>query len=455
MNHTTKSVFLVGSGVGAGLALALVVAWNPLHIARVDTWLGREGAARPATGHEHVLASPGGDSEKSDPRQILYWRAPMDPNYISDEPGTSPMGMELVPVYADEQVSGGGVRVSPNFVQNFAVHTTPVIEGSVDREVRTVGVLGHNEEKLFSINTKFEGWIERARFNTIGERVSKGDVLFEIYSPQLVTTQQEYLTTLQYVDKLSERNAYPDALERARSLLAATRERLRYWDMTEAQIDTLRRSGKANRTVELSSPVSGFVVEKMGDSLEGMRLTPGMTVLKIADHSTLWAEVEFYERDLRFLREQQRVTVGVDAFPERTWTGRILFFDPSLNQETRTLKGYIEIANSDLKLRPNMFVTVSMRTETTPKALLIPEQAVIHSGRRSVAIIKTSEHVFEPREIELGMVSDGMQEVLSGLSLGEVVVTSSQFLIDSESNLKASINQMLGEKTPGQKPLER
>ena len=420
---------LVGAVLGGG-AVALL--------------LGGRGSERPmddmTQGEREVNPASG---EAAGNRRILYWRAPMDPNYTSDRPGKSPMGMDLVPVYEDEASADGAVRVSRSFLQNFAVRTAEVTRGSIPVSIRTVGVLAHNEERLVSVNTKFDGWIEQARVNNVGELVQAGDVLFEIYSPGLVTTQREYLAAIDYIGQLERNRAYPEAIERARSLLGAARERLRYWDMTEAQIEALEGSTEVARTVQFFSPASGFIVEKTGDSLEGMRLNPGMTVLKIADHSTLWAQAEFYEEDLRHVREGQPVSIEVDAFPGRRWNGRILFFRSAVDQRTRTLTAFAEVANPDLELRPMMYVNVSIEVDGPSGAVITPAESVLHSGERAIVIVALGEGVFEPREVTLGMASEGMQEVTTGLSPGEQVVISSQFLIDSESNLKAAISQLL------------
>ena len=378
-----------------------------------------------------------------DARKVLYWRAPMDPNYRSDSPGKSPMGMDLVPVYEDESDVDGGVRVSQSFLQNFAVRTAAVTRGALPVSIRTVGVLAHNEEKVVSVNTKFDGWIEKAQVNNVGETVEEGDPLFDIYSPQLVTTQREYLAAMDYLARLTQSGAYPEAIERARSLLDAAHERLRYWDITERQIDDLEASATATRTVRLFSPASGFVVEKMGDSLEGMKLSPGMTVLKIADHSTLWAQAEFYEEDLRHVHEGSQATIEVDAFPGRRWDGRILFFRSAVNEATRSLTAFIEVANPDLVLRPMMYVDVSVSAEGVTDAVIVPDEAVLRSGERSVVIVAAGDGVFQPREVRLGLAAQGMQEVTDGLAPGEKIVVSSQFLIDSESNLRAAISQLL------------
>ena len=295
-------------------------------------------------------AGAGGTSPQGE-RKILYWRAPMDPNYISDKPGKSPMGMDLIPVYEDAGGGGAGspndVRVDPGFLQNFAIRTAVVERGTIPIDIRTIGILQHNEQNVFSINTKFEGWIEKSNYNTVGEYIEKGALLFEIYSPQLVTTQQEYLAAIDYVRRLSASNAYPEAVERARSLLASARERLQYWDITDEQIDLLRERGKPLRTLPFYSPASGYLVAKGGESLEGMRLTPGMTVLKLADHSKLWAEVEFYEDQLRHIRKGARVLVEVNSFPGRRWAGRVALFDSKVAPKTRTLRAYVEVDNAD------------------------------------------------------------------------------------------------------------
>jgi RND family efflux transporter MFP subunit len=427
-------------GVALGIGACALVVWNPFGWTQIDHVIGR---SLPISGMDPSSVRAATPETASNERPVLYWRAPMDPSYTSDEPGKSPMGMDLVPVYEDETSTDGGVRVSPSFLQNFAVRTTEVVRVSLPHEIRTVGVLSHNEENVFSINTKFDGWIEKARVNNVGERVAVGDVLFDIYSPQLVTTQQEYLAAMDYVQRLTNNEAYPEAIERATSLLESARTRLQYWDISQEQIDALEQSKTASRTIQFISPYSGFIVEKRGDSLEGMKLSPGMSVLKLADHSTLWAGVEFYEDDIRHLRVGQHVTVEVDAFPGRRWSGRILLFRPAVNPRTRTLTAFVEVTNPDLRLLPQMYVNVSSRAGGVANALVVPAQAVLHSGDRSVVIVAKDGGRFEPREVRLGMASEGMQQVTDGLSPGDQVVTSSQFLIDSESNLRAAISQLL------------
>ena len=417
-------VLLLLAGATLGMATTALFGWSPFGKAEDHDAAHHEAGASAA-------------------RRILHWRAPMDPNYRSDRPGKSPMGMDLIPVYDTADGDEGTVRVSKRFLQNFSVRTAEVERGDLPLSIRTVGILAHNDEKVVSVNTKFEGWIERAEVNNVGEFVERGEVLFEIYSPELFTTQQEYLAAIDYVRRLEQGGAYAEAVDRARSLLKAAGERLRHWDVNATQITALEAAGVAMRTMPVLAPASGFVVAKMGDSLEGMKLTPGMTVLKIADHSTLWAQAEFHETDLRHVHEGSPASITAQAFPERRWTGTIRFFRSALNPETRALTAFVELANPDLVLRPMMYVNVSIKAQGARDAVLAPAESVLRSGTRTVVIVDRGEGVFEPREVALGLTADGLQEITSGLAPGERVVISSQFLIDSESNLKAATSQML------------
>ena len=435
MKRATTWVAACGVLVSATGALAV---WNPFGWTAADRVVDR---ARQAVGIAAAAADPADDD--------LY-TCSMHPQVLQHGPGDCPIcKMDLVPVEAGEPdpAATPGVHVSRGFLQSFGVRTAPVERGSLPVAIRTVGTLAHNERNVFSVNTKFSGWIERARVNNVGEQVAAGELLFEIYSPDLVTTQHEYLTAMDYVARLREREAHEGAQEQAASLLDAARERLLYADMTAEQIETLEATRRISRTVEFVSPASGFIVEKMSDSLEGMRLAPGMTVLKIADHSTLWVEVEFYERDVRHLREGQRVAVTVDAFPGRRWDGEIAFFRPAMNPGTRTLTAFVEVENADLRLRPRMFATVEANAPGAADALIVPADAVLHGGDQAVVVVARGDGYFTPREVRLGLASAGRQEIVDGLDGSEEIVVSSQFLIDSESNLKAAIAQLLGERT--------
>jgi membrane fusion protein, copper/silver efflux system len=446
MKSTISRVWLAVAVFLLGAAVAAAVVWNPFHwqwadaaVARLHPASAASAAALPAA--PRLPTTTGG-------HKILYWRAPMDSSYISNKPGKSPMGMDLVPVYEGEAPPESGIRVDPNFLQNFGVRTATAERGAIPVDIRTVGVLDYNQKNLVLVNTKYEGWIEKAAVNYVGEPVRKGQELFEIYSPQLVTTEQEYLSALEYVQKLAGA-ADADAVERARALVRATRERLRYWDITAAQIDELQRTGKTMRTLRVFSPAPGIVVAKASDSLEGMKVTPGMNVYKIANLATVWAAIEVYEDQMRYIRIGRRADITVDAFPNRHWAGNIIYLDPNVNPQTRTLKAFVQIANPDGILRPQMYANVEIRIPVVSAAVRIPEEAVLHSGERSVVIVQAAPGLFQARNVELGALGGSYREILKGIRPGETVVTSSQFLIDSESNLKEAVQKMLAEGPEG------
>ena len=363
--------------------------------------------------------------------------------------------MNLVPIEsgfgARPEAGHQGVQVSKSFLQNFAVRTAEVERADLPARIRTIGYLDHDEARLVSVSTKFPGWIENPRVNTVGERITQGDVLFEIYSPELVTAQEEFLGALHYAVRLRTSGAYEGAVTRAEALLEAAGERLRHWDLTAQQVEDLLAAGEPSRTVEVYAPASGYVMEKLGDSLAGIKVGPGTTILKIADHSTLWAKVEFYEHHLRDLRVGLRADISLDAFPGLRWQGRLLFFEPAMNPQTQTLTGYVEIDNSDERLRPKMYATIEIRLPGARDTLVVPAQSVLRSGNdRNIVIIDAGEGLFIPREVELGIESDGQLQVVKGLAAGERVVTSSQFLLDSESNLQAAIDRLSSNPDGGQ-----
>lgn len=433
--------------IAAGIAIAYFGV--PVGGTPAEKSLGSESeTAGLYTSWASQIMSRAGDVDSESETAGLY-TCGMHPQVALEGPGQCPIcGMNLVPIASPEapdEVEQAGVRVSKSFLQNFAVRTTVAERADLPARIRTIGYLDQDEAKLVSVSTKFGGWIENPRVSTVGERVSKGEVLFEIYSPGLVTAQEEFLASIEYLGRLKAADAYPDAVRRAESLVGAARERLRSWDLTGQQIDDLTSAGKVSRTLEAYSPASGYVVEKMADSLEGAKTMPGMTILKIADHSTLWAKVEFYEHYLRDLRAGMRAGISIDAFPGRRWYGRLLFFEPAMNPQTQTLAGYVEVENLDGTLRPKMYATVEFQLPGAKDALVVPAQSVLRSGGdRNVVIVDAGDGVFVPREVNLGIESDGRIEVADGLAEGERVVTSSQFLLDSESNLQAAVDRLAG-----------
>lgn len=401
-----------------------------------------------------VRAEPSVDPAAADSgsgeRRVKYWQAPMDPTYIRDEPGKSPMGMDLVPVYEDEaeEPAEGLVRIDPTFVQNIGVQSVPVERRDIPFTIRTVGTLAYNDRQVALVNTKYEGWIEKVYVNYVGEAVELGQPLFEIYSPQLVTTQQEYLNALDYAKRMTA-GEYPDVGARATSLVASARQRLEYWDVSDEQIAELERTGVPTRTLAVESTVAGVVIEKMDQALEGMFATAGMNLYKVADLSTIWVEVDVFEHQVSWVKVGQRATVELPYEPGRTYSGRVRFLLPSFDSQTRTLKAAIELPNPSRRLRAEMFANVTLDVPSASNVLTVPQEAVIQSGRRNVVVLDQGNGTFLVSEVTLGVNGDGLHEVTSGVTEGDRVVVSAQFLIDSESSLREAIRKVVSRTTNG------
>ncbi|MCG8605505.1 efflux RND transporter periplasmic adaptor subunit, partial [bacterium] len=254
-------------------------------------------------------------------RRILYWRAPMDPSYIADKPGKSPMGMDLIPVYeGDETGAGGTVSIDPVTVQNIGIRTATVRREPFHRVIRSVGHIDYNEEKLFTVNLKFNGWIEKLHVNRTGDLVKKGEPLFEIYSPDLVATQEEYLLAFQNKKKL-QASSFAQVTEGARSLLKAARQRLQYWDISDDDIEKLESTGEVRKTLTIHSPADGIVTHK--NALEGGYSAAGQDLFRIADLSTIWVYAHIFEYELPWIRTGQKVQMELPYMPGRTFQGRV------------------------------------------------------------------------------------------------------------------------------------
>ena len=398
---------------------------------------------------EHTNASEAAPTDPSE-RKILYWYAPMDPTFVSDTPGKSPMGMDLVPKYAVEASAGEGViRIDPVQVQNIGVVSEMARLGEIERTVRTVGFLDFNADDITWINTKFSGWIEEVHVAYVGQEVKQGDPLFDIYSPALVTTQEEYLRALDYKASL-ESSERVEARRQAESLLRSTRERLTYWDITEEQIQALEKRGTTQRRLTIFSSANGVVTEVMDQALEGMFVEAGMNLYKIADLSTVWVHADVYETDLPWVRKGQPVEVSFRHDPDRIVRGEVLFLYPEVSTETRTLKICVEIPNDDRRLRAGMYADVIIHGPPVHNAVHIPNSAVLRSGERDLVFVDLGAGRFEPREVTLGIEGDQAQvQILSGLDAGEAVVTQAQFMLDSESRVQEAIAKFMKRGTVG------
>jgi len=382
-------------------------------------------------------------------RKILYWQAPMDPSEIYDKPGKSKMGMDLVPVYADQVSSGSTVRIDPATVQNMGVRTAPVEKTAFSRSIRSVGDVNYNEEKIFVVSAKISGWIEKLYVDYTGKSVRKGQPLLEIYSPDLVTTQQEYLLALKNKELLGE-SQFASIREGADALLNSTHQRLRYWDIPESEINRLKKSGKVSKSLTLESPADGVVIHK--NAVEGLHIMEGMSLYQIADLSTIWVEVSVYDDELPWIAVGQEAKVELSYLPGKILEGRVIYIYPYLDEKARDVKVRLEFRNPGLELKPGMYANVWIKTQPIKDALVIPTEAVIRSGHRNIVFVAQGEGRFEPREVRLGEESDdGRIRILAGLVGGEQIVISAQFMLDSESRLQEAIQKMLQEKAAGGK----
>jgi multidrug efflux pump subunit AcrA (membrane-fusion protein) len=370
-------------------------------------------------------------------RKIKFWRAPMDPGYISDKPGKSPMGMDLVPVYENEGEEG--VSISPTVVQNIGVKTEVVRKRSLRREIRTVGRLTYDERLVHHIHTKYGGWIDKLHVDFTGQEVKKDDMLLEIYSPDLVSTQEELVLALKYQDSLKG-SAFPEIIRGADSLVDSTRKRLELFDVPPHQIEELIQTKKVKKTMHIHSPVKGFVVKKKAQ--RGIRVEPGMSLYMIADLSNIWALVDIYEYEIPWIKLGQEAVMTLSYYPGKQFKGTVTYIDPFLDPESRTLKVRMEFANPEWKLKPDMYANVILKSEIIRKGVAVPKEAVIYSGEKTVVIVQTDSGQFKSREVVLGVEAKGYIQVLKGIKSGERVVTSSTFLIDSESRLQEALGKM-------------
>ncbi len=426
-----------------GIALLFVIAmvfWN-IFSGEKHTAKDSPGVSQGHEAHQHVSDETAPAQKK---RKIKYWVAPMDPTYIRDKPGKSPMGMDLVPVYEDEEeLDKNVIKIDPVVVQNIGVRTAKAIKDTFYATIRTVGHITYDEKRVRHIHTKISGWVERLFVETTGEQVNKGEELLSIYSPELVATQEEYLQALNYREKVAV-SSFEDVAKGADTLLESTRKRLLLMDIDPDQIKALEERGEVEKNMILHSPTTGIVIKK--HVFEGMEVDPGMELYTIADLSRVWAIASVYEYELPFLEVGLEAEMCLPYEPGVVYKGRINFIYPYLSSKTRTVQVRMEFENPALKLKPNMYADVVIKTKISDEAILLPSESVIRTGLRNVVITSLGKGKFLPKEIVIGKESEGFVQVLSGLDEGETVVTSGQFLIDSESNLREAINKMLEAK---------
>ncbi len=377
-------------------------------------------------------------------KKIKYYVAPMDPTYIRDEPGKSPMGMDLVPVYeeeGEEKEPASTIRIDPATMQNMGVRLGRVVRKPLVKNIRTVGYIAFDETKIFTVNTKFNGWIEKLYVDFVGDEVKKGQPLFDIYSPELVTAQEEYLLALEQYRELSDAS-YKSVRESARRLLEASRKRMRYWDLTEKQIKDIEKSDSIRKTITIYSPAAGVVTEKA--AFEGHYVKAGEHQYTIADLSTVWVDVEIYEYELPWVKKGMSAEMELAYIPGDRLKGKVLFIYPYLDTKTRTAKLRLQFPNpEDDPLKPGMYADIYLNS-SLGEGLVVPQEAVIFSGTRRLVFLAMGNGRFKPQEVKIGVeVNKDEYQILSGLQAGEQIVLSSQFLLDSESNLQEAIQKML------------
>jgi Cu(I)/Ag(I) efflux system membrane fusion protein len=339
-----------------------------------------------------------------------------------------------------QEVAAGTVQISPQKQQLIGVKFGTVEMKPLEKAIRTVGRVDYDEKRIVTVSPKIGGWIEDLYVDFTGKFVKQGDPLFTIYSPELVSTQEEYLLAIQAKKSLSK-SPFPEVASSGNSLAESAKRRLKLWDINDDQIKTLEETGQAKKTLTFYSPFSGFVLEK--SAYKGMNVMPGVALYKLADLSVVWLYADVYEYELPFVRLGQQASVQLASMPGETFTGRAVYIYPSLNPETRTAKVRFEIPNPQGKVKPEMYANVEIKIRLGQK-LAVPEGAIIDTGLRQIAIVDKGSGYFEPREVKVGSKVEGYYEVIKGLKAGERVVTSANFLIDSESKLKEALGGMAG-----------
>lgn len=413
---TVALVGLAGAVAGAGV----VTAW-PAGFAFISSWMGLPHGVN------------GADAEKAaSERKILYWVAPMDPNYRRDGPGKSPMGMDLIPVYESEASTAADddpstVKITPQVINNLSVRKEPVQRGELSREIETVGYVDYDESKVSHVHLRAKGWIERLLVKSAGERVRQGQTLFEFYAPALANAQAELL------------QAYATGQDK---LIEASWQRLQALAVPDDQMQAVVAGGKVLDRVRFYAPRSGVVTHL--SVAEGMYVKPATNVMTLADLSSVWLLVHVFDHQAEWLAVGLEAEVSLPYAPGHTWQGQIEYIYPEVDPKTRTLRARLKFANPGERLKPNMFAEVTIYATPKTDALSVPQSAVIRTGTSDTVIQALEGGKFRPRKIVTGMVAGERVEILEGLEEGDSIVASAQFLIDSESSLSASFERMRG-----------
>jgi len=386
--------------------------------------------------------SDSGVAQVEKAREPLFYRNPMNPEITSPVPAKDSMGMDYVAVFADSDSDAspkGTVRIDPVTTQSIGVRTAQAELRSLSRDVLTVGRVDYDERRITRLHPKTDGWVEDLFIETTGEKIQEDEILLSIYSPQLVSTQQEYLLALNNLETLSK-SPFDDVRRGAESLVATARERLQLLDVPAHQIVELEESRQVMKQLHIHSPSKGVVVNV--GAREGQYVTPQTELYFIADLSRVWVYVDIFEEELPWVRVGDVAEMQIHAVPGRTFEGKLTYIYPYAERQTRTIKARLEFSNDELLLKPDMFADISIRAKPVVNIVAVPSEAVIRSGLREIVFIVREQGKFEPRDVRLGVTSDGWTEVREGITPGEHVVVSAQFLIDSESKLREAAAKM-------------
>jgi RND family efflux transporter MFP subunit len=385
-------------------------------------------------------AGTGPTTAVSGERKIKFYKSTMNPGETSPQPGKDSMGMDMVPVYEDAANESQTIAIDPSTIQTMGIRTAEVTRGPLRRLIRTVANVDYDETALADVTTKYKGWIEKLYVDSTGALVNPGDPLFEIYSPELYSAQTEFLAAL------GGESGSPSAEDHA--LLDSARTKLKFYDISDAQIAELEKTRQAKKTLTITAPISGFVVEK--NVVAGQMVEAGMKLYRLADIGVVWVYAQVYEQDLSAVQLGQEATMTLSYLPDRKFRGRVTYVYPTVDEKTRTARVRMEFHNPGYFLKPGMFATVELVADIAPSALLVPDSAVLRSGQKNTVFIALPGGKFEARTVTLGLSAENNQDqVLSGLSEGARIVTSGQFMLDSESQLREAIQKM---SNPGETP---
>ena len=358
--------------------------------------------------------------------KILFYKSTIKPGETNAGPGKDSRGIDMIPVYAEAPAANSAsISLDPATIQMMNIQTTEITRGPLRRTIRTVGTIGYNETALSDVTTKFKGWIEKLEVDAMGQLVHRGETLFEIYSPELYGTEAEYLAVLDATNADS----------------AAALEKLRFFDISEAQIVDMAKTRKPSKTLAVVSAADGFVVEK--NVVQGQMVEAGTRLYRLADLGIVWVFAQVYEQDLPYVQLGQEAVVKLSSMPDREFRGRVTYVYPEVDERTRTARVRLEFENPGYFLKPGMFVSAQIVSELKPSVLLVPDSAVLRSGEKNTVFVALPGGKFEARTVNLGQSGESSHyEVIAGLREGERVVQSGQFMLDSESQLREAIEKM-------------